>query len=105
LVSSKVAQTVIARDAGLVDGVMGEIIADPQGFSGFANGAPCQVKGNGSLGVKVSVRPVTQVRRSHYEGPVYNFETDNGLIVSDGILSHNCRCRVRHAVDWFADID
>lgn len=40
---------------------------------------------------------ITAIKRFHYRGPVYNCETDTGLIVSDGIVNHNCRCAVvRH---------
>jgi len=38
------------------------------------------------------------VESVHYEGPVYNFETDTGLIISRGIVNHNCRCSVAHVV-------
>lgn len=38
------------------------------------------------------------VKTLHYDGPVYNFETDTGLIVSSGIVNHNCRCVVAHQV-------
>jgi hypothetical protein len=32
------------------------------------------------------------IDRVHYEGSVLNFETDNGLILANGIVAHNCRC-------------
>ena len=38
------------------------------------------------------------VETFHYDGPVYNFETDTGLIISQGIVNHNCRCSVAHEV-------
>ena len=34
----------------------------------------------------------TVVRRLDYDGLVYNFQTHTGLIISDSIVSHNCRC-------------
>lgn len=41
---------------------------------------------------------VVSVKSRHYFGPVYNCETDSGLIISDGIVNHNCRCAVIHGV-------
>lgn len=51
-------------------------------------------------GVLRSFKPVkvTAIKRFHYDGPVYNCETDTGLIVSDGVVNHNCRCAVVHHV-------
>jgi hypothetical protein len=43
---------------------------------------------------------VTDVGRSHYDGPVYNFETESGLVIASTIISHNCRCWVEHQVDF-----
>ena len=35
---------------------------------------------------------VVGVRRFHYSGYVYDFQTKNGLIVAGNIVVHNCRC-------------
>ena len=32
------------------------------------------------------------VSRSWHDGPVYSVETDSGLIIANGIVTHNCRC-------------
>ena len=45
------------------------------------------------------IREVASVKSFHYSGPVYNFESNNGLLCSDGIVNHNCRCAVSHIVD------
>lgn len=37
---------------------------------------------------------LTAVNLRHYSGSVYNFETDSGLILANGIVTHNCRCTV-----------
>ena len=37
------------------------------------------------------VRPV-RISPCWHDGPVYNFETDTGIILSNGIVTHNCRC-------------
>lgn len=50
------------------------------------------------VGAPFEAVEVTSVHSFHYEGPVYNCETDTGLIVSDGIVNHNCRCVVTHVV-------
>jgi hypothetical protein len=41
----------------------------------------------------------TAVETFHYDGPVYNFESDTGLLVSNGIVNHNCRCSLGYIVD------
>ena len=45
---------------------------------------------------------VTSTRRVHYDGLVYDFETDNGLILADNLISHNCRCRMDITIDFLA---
>jgi len=40
----------------------------------------------------VSRRSITHVSRSYYSGYVYNFTSSSGVLVSDGIVNHNCRC-------------
>jgi len=37
---------------------------------------------------------VASISKFHYDGPVYNFETNNGLIIAHNIVTHNCRCAV-----------
>ena len=32
------------------------------------------------------------IRSRHYDGPVYSVETDSGIIIANGIVTHNCRC-------------
>jgi len=32
------------------------------------------------------------IDRVQYSGPVFNFETDSGLILANGLITHNCRC-------------
>jgi hypothetical protein len=41
----------------------------------------------------------TAVETFHYDGPVYNFESDTGLLVGNGIVNHNCRCAVGYIID------
>lgn len=48
---------------------------------------------------------VTAASRVHYEGPVYDFETDNGLILADNLVSHNCRCRMLVKIDHFRGLE
>ena len=38
-----------------------------------------------------SVR-VNGVKRFHYSGPVYNFESASNVLIANGIVNHNCRC-------------
>ena len=43
---------------------------------------------------------VTRVGVNHYSGPVYNFETESGMIVASTVISHNCRCYLAHKIDF-----
>lgn len=49
--------------------------------------------------IRLELVTVTHIRRFHYSGPVYNFESTNGLLISDNIITHNCRCTVAFLVD------
>jgi hypothetical protein len=40
----------------------------------------------------VSFPVVRSVRRFHYSGPVYNFESESNVLLSNGIVNHNCGC-------------
>lgn len=44
------------------------------------------------FGPTVDLSAVRGVRRFHYEGPVYNFESTSNVLVANGIVNHNCRC-------------
>lgn len=39
-------------------------------------------------------RPVNVLSREviGHDGPIYNFETDNNILISNDIVNHNCRC-------------
>jgi hypothetical protein len=50
-------------------------------------------------GVSFEVRKCTSVKSFHYDGPVFNFESDTNLLLSSGIVNHNCRCSVGFIVD------
>lgn len=50
-------------------------------------------------GFRCELAPVISIRRFHYSGPVFNFESRNGLLLNDGIISHNCRCTLGYIVD------
>jgi hypothetical protein len=41
----------------------------------------------------------TSIETFHYDGPVYNFESDTGLLISNGIVNHNCRCALGYIID------
>ena len=43
-------------------------------------------------------RVASRLSRFH-DGPVYNFSTATGLIVANGIVTHNCRCQALAIVD------
>lgn len=50
-----------------------------------------------SLPGKIAADQVVGVRDFTFSGHVYDFQTENGLILSEGIITHNCRC-VRLAI-------
>jgi hypothetical protein len=41
----------------------------------------------------VAAHKVIHVERSAFSGHVYNFSTDQGWYIANGIVTHNCRCR------------
>jgi hypothetical protein len=57
-------------------------------------------KGNTLPRPMISRVVVDDVRRVHYEGPVYNFNSDTGILLSEGIVNHNCRCFERIRVRY-----
>ncbi len=50
-------------------------------------------------GFRCELAPIISIRRFHYSGPVFNFESRNGLLLNDGIITHNCRCTLGYIVD------
>lgn len=53
-----------------------------------------------SNGPMITLARVDAIRRFHYDGHVYNFESGTNVLVADGIVSHNCRCFENYVVDW-----
>lgn len=43
----------------------------------------------------VQVDPVVNVRKFNFDGHVYDFQSNEGVLVADGIITHNCRCYTR----------
>lgn len=41
---------------------------------------------------------ISRICRTHYEGPLFNFETDSGIIMANGIVTHNCRCTLTFSI-------
>jgi len=37
---------------------------------------------------------IDSISHEYYDGSIYNFETDTGLILANNIITHNCRCTV-----------
>ena len=40
----------------------------------------------------VALQEVIKIRNDYFIGHVYNLQTESGLFVADGIITHNCRC-------------
>lgn len=60
-------------------------------------------KGRALVKPVVRTIAVTGVKVSHYEGPVFNFESDTGILLSNGIVNHNCRCYEDVRIDYIGD--
>jgi SPP1 gp7 family putative phage head morphogenesis protein len=45
---------------------------------------------------EIALDQVVGIRRFNWSGHVYDFSTVSGLLFANGILVHNCRCRVRN---------
>ena len=99
--------TWLAFDAEVVHAGIRDLASDPQlgrylyaVLSGISK--PLDV---GMVGASrfVPVR-VTSRRATHFEGPVYNFQTFTGLIIAHGLVTHNCRCNAAAVIsDEFLD--
>lgn len=50
-----------------------------------------------------SVVRVDGIHVERYSGPVFDFQSSNGIILADGIVTHNCRCTVTYRVDQIAE--
>ncbi|WP_018900419.1 phage minor head protein [Rhizobium sp. 2MFCol3.1] len=48
---------------------------------------------------------VSHIRRVPYEGKVFDFQTQNGLVIANNIVAHNCRCWMETKIDFLADLD
>ena len=46
----------------------------------------------------ISLQNVIKIRNKYFTGHVYNLQTETGLYVANGIITHNCRCGVTHRV-------
>lgn len=44
---------------------------------------------------QVFIDPVADIRKFDFSGHVYDFQSSEGILSSDGIISHNCRCSTR----------
>lgn len=63
---------------------------------GLLNGVKVRLAGFRPM---VNSQVATAVRRFHYEGPVYNFESETNVLISGGIVNHNCRCMAQYMTD------
>ena len=43
---------------------------------------------------QVFIDPVVDIRKFDFSGHVYDFQSSEGILSSDGIISHNCRCTI-----------
>ena len=50
------------------------------------------VKRPSLFGPVVRLIAVVNVRRVHYRGPVYNFQSTSNILLAQGIVTHNCHC-------------
>jgi hypothetical protein len=69
------------------------VLSEPGCFGDRFDRLPRQVEGFDFVDVDF-------IQFDHYSGPVFNFETGSGLIVSGNTITHNCRCRERTVIDF-----
>jgi hypothetical protein len=50
------------------------------------------IMGGALVAPSVAETTVVGVRRFHYDGLVYNFESTSNVLVAEGIVNHNCGC-------------
>lgn len=46
-----------------------------------------------TISAKVFLDEILEIRDFFFEGHLFTFETNSGVYVADGIVSHNCRCK------------
>lgn len=51
------------------------------------------------LAGQITMRKVIKVTKNNFSGHVYNLQTESGLFVANGIITHNCRCFIEPIVD------
>lgn len=73
---------------------LGDAVGGVSGAEHLSNGDVIGLANSLPSGGDVTFKALecTAVEAFHYDGPVYNFESDTGLLVSNGIINHNCRC-------------
>lgn len=104
-INSKISQARVDVDTGTAD-VFGDPVHGPSLLEklfdsrkfGLAAGFGALVRG-ATLGRVVSV---DGVRHFYYSGDVFSFESSNGIVVADSIITHNCRCIAQYRVDYLA---
>lgn len=47
----------------------------------------------------IKLDPIIKISKLHYDGFVYNIETDTGWYFASNIITHNCRCTVSPVID------
>lgn len=88
-------------DAGVLEAAGDHFPADTEAAGDAARGLPRVVQGDDFVPDLVSLPSgdcgwvvVTQVMPTAIDGHVFDLSTDEGFYLAEGIVSHNCRCRV-----------
>ena len=89
-----------ADDAGLFYHLGGERRGDADVLTGLTSGHAGHVSGHHQPRGNFTLRRVTNIETTRHEGLVYSFETSTGLILSAGVVSHNCGCTAEQVIDF-----
>jgi len=51
------------------------------------------------LSGNITLKQIVKIRNSDFAGHVYNLQTESGLYIAGGIITHNCRCWTQTTTD------
>lgn len=87
------------RDAVCQQPLADNVTADPVAFGQSVFTLPIEIVNDDGvyhvirdMGTHFRETAALAIRKFHYSGHVYDFQTENGIIAANGIITHNCRC-------------
>ena len=87
------------RDAVCQQPLADNVTSDPVAFGQSVFTLPIEIVNDDGvyhvirdMGTHFRETAALAIRKFHYSGHVYDFQTENGIIAANGIITHNCRC-------------